>query len=385
MSGASGEAGWIESRPAGARSLAADLREVWSYHELASALALRDLQLRYKQTAFGVAWSVLQPLAAPGVHFRVRKALAAQRWDPLPVFASPASRCGFTSRARWRPQRRASWRAANWSPASTSPGSSIRSRPCCRALWTSASLVVVVSSCWSTESGLDCDPHPARSGSPRWWRCVRGRRLAVLADRPLPGLSPHPRLPAPVLALVSPIVYPEPRWSKGAGVALLRQPDGRGDRGVRWASLDGPAPAGPGPASAAMGLAILVDRGRLLPARRARAGRQDLRRARRSSSEGLGKRYRLGEDFARYLTLRESLTRRSSGTRGSASAEIWALRDLNFAIDKGRWSANRPQRRRQEHPPKILAQDHRADNRAWLARAGAWGRCSRWAPASIPS
>jgi lipopolysaccharide transport system permease protein len=40
------------------------LRELWTYRELGLMLALRDLQLRYRQTLFGVAWAVLQPLAA---------------------------------------------------------------------------------------------------------------------------------------------------------------------------------------------------------------------------------------------------------------------------------------------------------------------------------
>jgi lipopolysaccharide transport system permease protein len=39
-----------------------DLRELWRYRELLWFLALRDLKVRYKQTALGVAWAVIQPL-----------------------------------------------------------------------------------------------------------------------------------------------------------------------------------------------------------------------------------------------------------------------------------------------------------------------------------
>jgi lipopolysaccharide transport system permease protein len=39
------------------------LRELWAYRDLALILALRDLQLRYRQTLLGVAWAVIQPLA----------------------------------------------------------------------------------------------------------------------------------------------------------------------------------------------------------------------------------------------------------------------------------------------------------------------------------
>lgn len=38
------------------------LSDVWRYRELLYFLALRDIKVRYKQTALGVAWTVLQPL-----------------------------------------------------------------------------------------------------------------------------------------------------------------------------------------------------------------------------------------------------------------------------------------------------------------------------------
>src|SRR5690348_17337057 len=38
-------------------------RELWRYRELFAFLAWRDLLVRYRQTAIGVAWSVLRPLA----------------------------------------------------------------------------------------------------------------------------------------------------------------------------------------------------------------------------------------------------------------------------------------------------------------------------------
>jgi lipopolysaccharide transport system permease protein len=50
----------IEPRP-GWRFI--DFRELWQYRELLYFLAWRDLKVRYKQTALGAAWAVLQPLA----------------------------------------------------------------------------------------------------------------------------------------------------------------------------------------------------------------------------------------------------------------------------------------------------------------------------------
>ena len=40
------------------------IRQILRYHELLYFLVLRTLKLRYKQTAFGVGWAVLQPLLA---------------------------------------------------------------------------------------------------------------------------------------------------------------------------------------------------------------------------------------------------------------------------------------------------------------------------------
>ena len=36
--------------------------ELWQYRELFQVLAWRDLSVRYKQTAIGVAWALLRPL-----------------------------------------------------------------------------------------------------------------------------------------------------------------------------------------------------------------------------------------------------------------------------------------------------------------------------------
>ncbi len=38
-----------------------DLKEIWQYRELLYFFAWRDLKVRYKQTAIGVAWAIFQP------------------------------------------------------------------------------------------------------------------------------------------------------------------------------------------------------------------------------------------------------------------------------------------------------------------------------------
>lgn len=45
-----------------ARSLAIPLGELWDYRELLYFFVWRDIKIRYKQTAIGAAWAVLQPL-----------------------------------------------------------------------------------------------------------------------------------------------------------------------------------------------------------------------------------------------------------------------------------------------------------------------------------
>lgn len=44
-----------------------DLRDLWRYRELLIILAMRDIQVRYRQTIVGAAWAVLQPVTLMAV------------------------------------------------------------------------------------------------------------------------------------------------------------------------------------------------------------------------------------------------------------------------------------------------------------------------------
>jgi lipopolysaccharide transport system permease protein len=44
-----------------------NLRELWLYRELFYFFAWRDIKVRYKQTALGVGWAILQPLLAAAI------------------------------------------------------------------------------------------------------------------------------------------------------------------------------------------------------------------------------------------------------------------------------------------------------------------------------
>jgi lipopolysaccharide transport system permease protein len=42
-------------------------RDLWRYRELLGFLAWRDIKVRYKQTALGVAWALVQPIVTTGI------------------------------------------------------------------------------------------------------------------------------------------------------------------------------------------------------------------------------------------------------------------------------------------------------------------------------
>lgn len=68
---------------------ALDLREIWHYRELLYFLAWRDVKVRYKQTAIGVVWVVLQPLLTMVIFSVIFGQLLSVPTDgePYPVFA----------------------------------------------------------------------------------------------------------------------------------------------------------------------------------------------------------------------------------------------------------------------------------------------------------
>jgi lipopolysaccharide transport system permease protein len=76
---------WLKIRPRRGWG-AIDLHELWQFRDLVMTLALRDLRLRYKQTALGVIWVVLQPLLAAGVFSFVFGKVARLPSDGLPYF-----------------------------------------------------------------------------------------------------------------------------------------------------------------------------------------------------------------------------------------------------------------------------------------------------------
>lgn len=61
-------------------------RELWEAREVFTRFGLRDLKLRYRQTALGVVWVVLQPLLSAGVFSIVFGQIADLSSDGVPYF-----------------------------------------------------------------------------------------------------------------------------------------------------------------------------------------------------------------------------------------------------------------------------------------------------------
>jgi lipopolysaccharide transport system permease protein len=86
--GERGKPRWVENRAVDGWLPRLDLAEAWASREIAVVLALRNIRIRYKQTFFGVAWALLQPLAAVGIFTLIFGRLAQLPSEdiPYPVF-----------------------------------------------------------------------------------------------------------------------------------------------------------------------------------------------------------------------------------------------------------------------------------------------------------
>lgn len=76
----------------GGRSLRSELREIWAYRDLLSLLIKRDISIRYKQSAIGIAWAVVQPVVLMAIFAVVFGHFAKLPSDgvPYPLFTLSA-------------------------------------------------------------------------------------------------------------------------------------------------------------------------------------------------------------------------------------------------------------------------------------------------------
>lgn len=75
---------------------AINLRELWLYRDLLLILMVRDIKLRYKQTALGVTWVILQPLVAALIF-----SVIFGRFASLPSGDSPYLLIAFSGVLAW--------------------------------------------------------------------------------------------------------------------------------------------------------------------------------------------------------------------------------------------------------------------------------------------
>jgi len=78
----------VTIRPSG-KWVALNLRDLWAYRELLYFLMWRDVKVRYKQTVFGAAWAIMQPLFTMLIFTLFFGTLAGLPSDnlPYPIFA----------------------------------------------------------------------------------------------------------------------------------------------------------------------------------------------------------------------------------------------------------------------------------------------------------
>ena len=74
------------------RSAALRLSEVWEYRELLYFFVWRNVKVRYKQTAIGAAWAIIQPLLTMIIFTLVFRKFANVPSDglPYPIFSYAA-------------------------------------------------------------------------------------------------------------------------------------------------------------------------------------------------------------------------------------------------------------------------------------------------------
>ena len=69
-------------------------RELWRYRDLAFQIAARDITVRYRQTALGAAWAILQPVGFMVVFTLFFGRVAGISSDGLPYAALQPRRAG---------------------------------------------------------------------------------------------------------------------------------------------------------------------------------------------------------------------------------------------------------------------------------------------------
>ena len=334
----------LRIRPSSA-SLSTALRELWAHRELLVFFAWRDLKVRYKQTALGVAWAVLQPLFMMVVFSVFFGNLAKVSSDglPYPIFAY----CGLLP---WQLFAYALTNAANsfvanerlvtkvYFPRVTLPVSSVLAGLVDFAI----AFVLLL----ALMAYYGCAPSPAILALPFFLLLAVGAAIAVgLGLSALNVRYRDVRYTLPFLTQIwlfaTPIAYPSSLVPERWRPLYALNPDG-GRRGRL------PLGAARRPAAARDDGRRVVPGGRrralrepaLFRARRAQLRRRGVMGSLAIRARGIGKRYRIGAAEP-YRTFREALVlaaraplRALRGKREEPPT-VWALRDVSFDVRPG--------------------------------------------------
>lgn len=253
---------WVENRPPARRLPRLEVAELWEHRELALVLALKDIRIRYKQTFFGVAWAVIQPLLAVLVFtiFLGRVADVPADGLPYPVFVYAGM--------------------SIWLYVSGAVSNSAQSLIGNRDLVTKVYFPRILAPVAAVGSGLvdlvpslailgvflavyGVAPGPALALLPLW--IAAGAALALAAGLWLAALNVKyrdVRYALPFLLqlwlFASPIVYAASLVGGGWRYAVAANPMATIAEGFRWSLARGPAPGAESLVSVAVLLALLV-------------------------------------------------------------------------------------------------------------------------------
>lgn len=258
----SGSVAWREHRPSSDWLAALDLAELWRYRQVSYFLALRDLKLRYRQTFFGIAWVIIQPLAAAAIFTIVFGRLTDLPSDGLPyvVFVYAA--------------------LAVWTYTSTAVGAAAESLVENREMVTKIYFPRVLAPLGAVFPGLvdlaislvvlgilmaitAVTPGVALLLSPLWLSAAVV--VALAAGLWLSALNVQYRDVRYALTFLlqlwffaTPVVFPSSLFEGVARYVFSLNPMVGVIDGVRWSLVDGPAPVAADVVSLVSGLALLV-------------------------------------------------------------------------------------------------------------------------------
>ena len=380
--------------PEGTSSTWAD---VWAYRELLYFIVWRDLRVRYRQMALGATWAILQPFSTMVVFSLVFGLLAGMPSDgaPYPVF-SYAGLVPWTYFAAAVAQGAGSLVGSQsllakvYFPRLIVPLAAIIVPLVDAAV--SMVMMAVLMAWYGIAPGIAILTLP---GFALLATVFAGavEHLAVGVEREVSRRSLRGAVPHPVRVVRHTGGLSQFARARTLALVLRAQPDGHGGGRVPLgARRHAVANRGRGAVVHHGGGPDAVAEPPLFPAHGARVCRCPLTRRPVIRVSQLGKRYQLGRRPSPHLRDRivENMWAAVRAVTGAPEPEdaqtLWALREVSFEVGARRSRRHhRPQRRGQVHAAEDPVAHHRADRGPRGDTRAAWGRCSRWGPASIPT